>query len=141
VIWRHRTRTSISSSALTTGGGLAVVGDADRYLYIHDAATGKILYQTRLPSAPKGFPMTYAVRGKQYLAIPVGEAGQYGDDQGVPRRVDIRDLLPGSAPRQLAGSTSMASLIPEKRVEAAAATSVNAIFVFALPETARGPSR
>ncbi len=72
VLWRHRTRTAIDSAALTTGGGLAIVGDWDRYLYVHDAATGEIVFQTRLPSSVSGFPITYAVGGRQYLAVPVG---------------------------------------------------------------------
>jgi alcohol dehydrogenase (cytochrome c) len=72
VLWRHQTRAPMASAALTTAGGLAIVGDADRYLYIHDAKTGKVLYQTRLPSAVQGFPITYAVAGVQYLAVPVG---------------------------------------------------------------------
>jgi alcohol dehydrogenase (cytochrome c) len=70
--WRHRTRTAIDSAVLTTGGGLVVVGDWDRYLYVHDAATGNILYQTRLPSSVTGFPISYAVAGRQFLAIPAG---------------------------------------------------------------------
>jgi alcohol dehydrogenase (cytochrome c) len=39
---------------------------------VHDAATGKILYSTRLPSSVTGFPITYAVGGRQYLAVPAG---------------------------------------------------------------------
>ena len=72
VLWRHRTRTVIDSAALTTGGGLVIVGDWDRNLYVHDAATGDILFQRRLPSSVTGFPITYAVQGQQYLAVPVG---------------------------------------------------------------------
>jgi alcohol dehydrogenase (cytochrome c) len=72
ILWRHRTRTAIDSAVLTTGGGLTIVGDWDRYLYVHDAATGKILYSTRLPSSVTGFPITYAVGGRQYLAVPAG---------------------------------------------------------------------
>jgi alcohol dehydrogenase (cytochrome c) len=72
VLWKHQTRAPMASAALTTAGGLAIVGDADRYLYIHDARTGEVLYQTRLPSAVQGFPITYAVGGVQYLAVPVG---------------------------------------------------------------------
>ena len=72
MLWRHRTRTAIDSAALTTGGGLAIVGDWDRYLYVHDAATSEIVFQTRLPSSVSGFPITYAVGGRQYLAVPVG---------------------------------------------------------------------
>jgi alcohol dehydrogenase (cytochrome c) len=71
-LWRHETRLPMASAALTTGGGLAIVGDTDRYVYVHDAASGKILFQSRLPTAAQGFPITYAVKGKQYLAIPVG---------------------------------------------------------------------
>jgi alcohol dehydrogenase (cytochrome c) len=109
VLWRHRTRTPMNTAALTTGGGLVIVGDWDRYLYIHDAATGKILFETRMPSSVQGFPVTYAVRGRQYLAIPVGTGGA-------------------------TWSTSVpADLVPEKKI----AGNANAIYVFALPETTR----
>ena len=72
VLWRHRTRTAIDSAALTTGGGLVVAGDWDRNLYVHDAHTGEILFRTRMPSSVSGYPITYAVDGRQYLAVPVG---------------------------------------------------------------------
>ena len=72
VLWRHRTRTAMDSAVLTTGGGLVVAGDWDRNLYVHDARSGDILFQTRMPSSVSGFPVTYAVDGRQYLAIPVG---------------------------------------------------------------------
>src|SRR5260221_13286627 len=62
-------------AGLPTAGGLAIVGDWDRNLYVFDAANGKVLYQTRLPTSVQGFPVSYAVRGKQYLAIPVGTGG------------------------------------------------------------------
>jgi alcohol dehydrogenase (cytochrome c) len=76
VLWRHETSPSTTSAALTTGGGLAIVGDGDRYLWIHDAATGAVLFRTRLPASPRGFPVTYAVRGRQYIAVPTnGRAG------------------------------------------------------------------
>jgi len=70
VLWWHETHPTTTSAALTTGGGLAIIGDGDRYLYIHDAGTGAVLYRTRLPAAARGFPVTYAVRGRQYLAVP-----------------------------------------------------------------------
>ncbi len=72
VLWRHRTRTAMDSAVLTTGGGLVVAGDWDRNLYVHDARSGDILFQTRMPSSVSGFPVTYAVDGRQYLAVPVG---------------------------------------------------------------------
>jgi alcohol dehydrogenase (cytochrome c) len=62
----------MQSAALTTGGGLVVAGDWDRNLYIHNAATGEIVFQTRLSSAVQGYPITYGVNGRQYIAVPVG---------------------------------------------------------------------
>ena len=71
ILWRHDTRARPMGAALTMAGGLVVGSDSDGNVYIHDVATGKILFQTRLPSMVQGFPITYAVRGRQYLAIPV----------------------------------------------------------------------
>ena len=49
----HRTRTPPNTSVLTTGGGLAIVGDFDRFFTVHDATTGRVLFQTRLPDDRK----------------------------------------------------------------------------------------
>ena len=57
---------------MTTGGGLVVSADTDRRLFFFDVATGEIRYQTRLPASVQGFPITYAVDGRQYVAVPVG---------------------------------------------------------------------
>ena len=54
---------------LTTAGGLAFVGDDDRYFKASDVMTGKPLWQARLGTSVQGFPITYSVGGKQYLAI------------------------------------------------------------------------
>ena len=70
--WRHSTRLRSLAAALTTAGGLVVTADGDRYLYINDVETGDVLFRTRMPSPVQGFPITYAVDGRQYLAIPVG---------------------------------------------------------------------
>jgi alcohol dehydrogenase (cytochrome c) len=78
VLWRHETKRSSVSAALTTGGGLAIIGDGDRYLYVDDAATGKTLFQTRLLAPARGFPISYAVGGRQYLAVPTA-----GDQNAV----------------------------------------------------------
>src|SRR5262249_62427708 len=72
ILWRHRSRTPPTTATLTTGGGLVIVGDYDRYVYAHDAKTGKILFQTRLPTSVQGFPITYGADGRQYLAGPAG---------------------------------------------------------------------
>ena len=72
IIWRHSMATRPGAAALTTAGGLVVGADSDRHLFVHDVATGEVLFQTRLPASVQGFPITYAVDGRQYLAAPVG---------------------------------------------------------------------
>ena len=106
VLWRRRFRTPITSAALTTAGGLAVAGGWDREIFAFDAQNGETLWQTRLPNSVQGFPITYAVDGKQYLAVPVGTGG---GSWGV--------RLP-------------AGLTPERRRPAVG----NGLFVFALPD-------
>jgi len=74
-LWRHRVSSPMNTAALTTAGGLVFAGDWDRHVYAYDASTGKILWQTRLPTSAQGFPITYAAKGKQYVALPAGIGG------------------------------------------------------------------
>ena len=72
IVWRHSMATRPRAAALTTAGGLVVGADSDRHLYFHDVENGDVLFQTRLPASVQGFPITYAVDGRQYIAAPVG---------------------------------------------------------------------
>jgi alcohol dehydrogenase (cytochrome c) len=78
VLWKHMLKSGISSSALTTAGGLAFVGDDDHYLYAHDANNGNVLFQVRLPGVPTGSPISYGVGTKQYIAVPIVGRNQLG---------------------------------------------------------------
>jgi alcohol dehydrogenase (cytochrome c) len=72
VTWRRPSRLPYNTAALTTAGGLVFVGDIEGRFFGMNAATGEVLWETKLPSAADGFPITYAVNGKQYLAVPSG---------------------------------------------------------------------
>jgi alcohol dehydrogenase (cytochrome c) len=105
ILWSHRQRTPYMSAALTTAGGLVFVGTFDRQAYAYDVETGEQLWETRLPTSVQGFPISYAVDGTQYVALPAGIGG-------------------GS------WTTMPLELTPEKRRP----NGGNGLFVFALPD-------
>jgi alcohol dehydrogenase (cytochrome c) len=67
-----RQRAPQTSGALATGGGLVFAGALDRRFTAYDAATGDTLWQTRLSDVPSSAPISYAVNGRQFVAMVVG---------------------------------------------------------------------
>jgi alcohol dehydrogenase (cytochrome c) len=98
ILWVHRQRAPFNTAALTTGGGLVFVGDWNRYVNAYDVASGKLLWQNRLTTSPQGFPITYSVGGRQYLAVPVGiGAASWGTTIPIVMAPDIKRPSGGSA--------------------------------------------
>ena len=75
VKWRYRSRAPINTAALTTAGGLVFFGDWDRRMFALDAENGDILWQTRVTTSAQGFPISYMVDGRQYIALPAATGG------------------------------------------------------------------
>ena len=70
--WSVEQREMFLTGVLTTGGGLAFVGDVGRYFNAFDVKTGERLWRTRLAAPLHGYPISYSVNGKQYIAVPTG---------------------------------------------------------------------
>jgi len=70
--WSHEQRAMFLTSALTTAGGLVFIGDLDRYFKAFDLNSGDELWKVRLGAGLHGFPISYAVDGEQYIAVPTG---------------------------------------------------------------------
>jgi alcohol dehydrogenase (cytochrome c) len=62
-----------NSSILATAGDLIFMGDINRRYWAQDAETGKLLWRTVLPGPVSTSNITYAVNGKQYVAVITGD--------------------------------------------------------------------
>ena len=71
VVWNYQQRAATMALA-ATGGGLVFGGDVNGRFRAFDDRTGEILWEINLGSPVSGFPITYAVDGRQYVAISTG---------------------------------------------------------------------
>jgi alcohol dehydrogenase (cytochrome c) len=80
--WSWQQRSPFLSGVVSTAGGVAFVGDFDRHLKVVDVKTGKVIWQMRLGNTVQGYPVTFSLDGKQYLAVTTGLGG--GSPQQKP---------------------------------------------------------
>jgi len=76
--WRYLTRYLNVASLLTTGGDLIFSGDVMGEAFALDATTGKKLWGFNTGASVTGSPVTYAVDGRQYVAVPTGMGSLVG---------------------------------------------------------------
>ena len=98
--WVHEQRAA-TMSLVATGGGLVFGGDVNGRFRAHDHETGEILWEVNLGSPVSGFPITYAVDGRQYVAVSTG-TGRF------------LDLTPELRPSR--GNTLFVFALPEGRL-------------------------
>ena len=72
-VWLHEQRAA-TMSLVATGGGLVFGGDNAGRFKAWDQETGEVLWEINLGSAVTSFPISYAVDGKQYVAVGTGTA-------------------------------------------------------------------
>jgi glucose dehydrogenase len=70
-VWKREQRAG-QTSVMATAGGLLFGGDTAGRFRAYDDATGEVLWEVNLGSHVTGFPATFTVGDKQYVAISTG---------------------------------------------------------------------
>ena len=71
--WKFEQRAG-TGSVIATGGGLLFAGDAAGRFRALDQTNGRVLWETNLGAPVTGFPATYTVGTRQYVAVSTGSA-------------------------------------------------------------------
>jgi alcohol dehydrogenase (cytochrome c) len=73
-VWEHRMTDITWGGVLTTAGDLVFSGGREGYLLALNARNGDLLWRASLGGQVNSAPMSYAIDGKQYIAIAAGSA-------------------------------------------------------------------
>ena len=73
LMWTYEQRAA-TTSLVATAGGLVFGGDLNGRFRALDAETGDVLWEVNLGSPITGFPLTFAVDGRQYVAVSTGSS-------------------------------------------------------------------
>jgi len=82
--WLFETETW-TYSVVATGGGLVFGGDASGAFRAFDHETGEVLWEVNLGAPAMGYPISYAVDGRQYVAISTGPGSLRSTPAGAAR--------------------------------------------------------
>ena len=76
IIWKYEQRAA-TTSLVATAGGLIFGGDINGRFRALDHETGDVLWEINIGSPVTGFPITYAIDGRQYVAVSTGTSGPF----------------------------------------------------------------
>ena len=74
IAWSVRAASRLSGGTLATAGGLVFSGEEDGHLDAHDSRDGRVLWRFQCGAGISGPAMTYALDGRQYVAVAAGGA-------------------------------------------------------------------
>ncbi len=78
-VWQVAHSSEMHGGTLATAGGLVFHGTGgDATLAAYRATDGELLWEAQAPSAVIAAPISYAVKGEQYVAVEIGAGGSAG---------------------------------------------------------------
>ncbi len=72
--WEFKMSDLTWAGILTTASDLLFSGGNEGYFYALDARTGNLLWRTMVGGSIRSGPVTYAVKGQQYVSVAAGTA-------------------------------------------------------------------
>jgi alcohol dehydrogenase (cytochrome c) len=70
--WKFDTEQPLMGAALATGGDLVFYGEGNGLFRALDARTGKLLWEYQCGAGANAMPVSYQVKGRQYIAMGCG---------------------------------------------------------------------
>ena len=70
--WQRRTPQPLLGGVLATAGQLIFTGEGDGHFNAMDALTGEVLWRYRVEYGVNAPPISFAVDGRQYVAVAAG---------------------------------------------------------------------
>jgi alcohol dehydrogenase (cytochrome c) len=72
--WEFKMNDVTDAGILTTASDVLFSGGREGYFYALDARTGELLWRANVGGAVAAGPMSYAINGRQYVAISAGNS-------------------------------------------------------------------
>ena len=95
-LWTYEAAGTVLSM-VTTAGGLVFGGDIEGNFRAFDQLTGEVLWEVNLGSSITGYPISFAVNGKQYISVGTGTsvttANQARYLDGPPPGIESRQYI------------------------------------------------
>jgi alcohol dehydrogenase (cytochrome c) len=87
VKWKYRSPRPMVGAVTATAGNLVLTGELNGDFVVFNAGTGEVLYRFNTGGSVGGGVVTYATRGRQFIAVASGSPSNFwvqGGDPGVP---------------------------------------------------------
>ncbi len=82
ILWQRKTDEILVGGVLGTKGGLVFMGEGNGNFSAFDATDGKTLWSFQCGAGVNAPPITYAINGKQYVAVAAGGSSIWGFPSG-----------------------------------------------------------